>query len=294
MRYAMVLTVDEVLKIGTLLEGMTAVSVEELRLSLPGRLSAETNDTLGMAVKQLLVAFPLILLLRGKEKYLINMHQLEFNCKELDELFGVSPDDSNIRLAENSAKDTSSSQQRGNAKKGRRPSVVTLFPQIAVVATEFIKNNGQDDCLQFDDHDFPMIYKLIPDGMMILHPTEEKCTSVNNNIMHKNVDHDNEVSLQCQLSLLEQNKLHRLFKEHQDKLDATLLRAGFEIKETPADGNSLFESLSWELNERLNLDVTQNQLRDIVCKYLTENVDIFVEFFVANDGNTNGDDYKKR
>ena len=36
----------------------------------------------------------------------------------------------------------SSSKENKETKKGGRPSVVTKFPQIPAVSTEFIKNNG--------------------------------------------------------------------------------------------------------------------------------------------------------
>ena len=52
------LRVEEVLRMGTLLEESTAVPIEELKMYLPSRLSAETDKNINLALKQVLIAFP--------------------------------------------------------------------------------------------------------------------------------------------------------------------------------------------------------------------------------------------
>ncbi len=65
------------------------------------------------------------------------------------------------------------------------------------------------------------------------------------------------------------------------------------MKETPANDDCLFESLSWELNECLGLNITATQLRDFVCNHVVENIVIFHKFFASNDSNSNIDDFEK-
>ena len=69
------------------------------------------------------------------------MHQMELNCDELDLLFGLtkepviqSKNDEEVKIRTNT--------ESKPGKKGGRPSLVSKFPEIPMVTTEFIKNDG--------------------------------------------------------------------------------------------------------------------------------------------------------
>ena len=66
---------------------------------------------------------------------------------------------------------------------------------------------------------------------------------------------------------------------HQDKLNLSLLMTGFEANEMETNGNCIFESISWELKQRLALDTTVPQLRESVLNLLTEKIDEYIKFF---------------
>ena len=418
------LTIEEVIKIGTMMSEATAVSIEELKLYLPARLITATGEILNSALKQLLIAYPLLLMKRSGHIFLINMHQMEFNCDELDLLFGLtkepvtqSKNDEEVKIETNT--------ERKPGKKGGRPSVVSKFPEIPTVATEFIKNNGyraqerrrettfqscgvtiaeiRDHLLQeipglkehglglntvrylfkpvkrgtfaaerykgyidakvapkdnsfrsphinghylfsriklrgelatmcqeevtsvscdtmnkvkvgtlavsryhqirkifldedrpvYNDHDFPLIYKLIPDGIMILEPVKGEHGLFNSSMIHStnNGKSTDDLSLACRLSRVDHNEFLRSFEQHQAQLDMGLLRAGFEIKDTAADGNCLFETISWEMSNRMSLSVTASQLRETICDHLINEIDEYIGFFVCANDETKRADY---
>ena len=74
---AALLTVEEAISIGTLLEDTMAVSTEELRMYLPRRYRDKVKNMEAL-IKQLLMCFPILLLKKGSEQYLVNMQQLDF------------------------------------------------------------------------------------------------------------------------------------------------------------------------------------------------------------------------
>ena len=143
---AVLLTVEEAISIGILLEDTVVVSTEQLRMYLPRRYRDKVEN-MEPLIKQLLMCFPLLLLTKRSEQYLVNMQQLDFNCSELDELFGVKHSEQESQEDQvgslenaNSGNEIKTQQKRG--RSGGRPSVISKFPEIPTVATEFIKLNG--------------------------------------------------------------------------------------------------------------------------------------------------------
>ena len=60
------------------------------------------------------------------------MHQMEFNCNEMDTLFGLPTEDAS-RSDHGVDEVVSSSKEKKERKKGGRSSVVSKFPQIPAV-----------------------------------------------------------------------------------------------------------------------------------------------------------------
>ena len=403
---AALLTVEEATSIATLLEDTMAVSTEELRMYLPRRYRDKVEN-MEPLIKQLLMCFPLLLLTKGSEQYLVNMQQLDFNCSELDELFGVKHSEQESQEDQvgslenaNSGNEIKTQQKRG--RSGGRPSVISKFPKIPTVATEFIKLNGyqaqerrrettfqscgvtieeirshlfdtilglrehglglttirylfqpvhkgtftaerykgiidgkvafKDDSLMkqhvnghyllsriklrkemfshldkevtavscdmmnklkvgtlavsryhqirkiflqsdrpnYPDHDFPLPYKLVPDGILILQKQEN---SKNTPVIPKDTSVttvNDDLTVAKKLSLAQSLETSANFATHQKRLDNNLLRSGLEIKDTPADGNCLFESIATELNinEHGVHKFSSSSVRDAVCNFL--------------------------
>ena len=414
---AALLTVEEAISIGTLLEDTMAVSTEELRMYLPRRYRDKVEN-MEPLIKQLLMCFPLLLLTKGSEQYLVNMQQLDFNCSELDELFGVkhSEQESQEDLVgslenANSGNEIKTQQKRG--RSGGRPSVISKFPEIPTVATEFIKLNGyqaqerrrettfqscgvtieeirshlfdtipglrehglglttirylfqpvhkgtfaaerykgitdgkvafkdnslmkqhvnghyllsriklrkemfshldkevtavscdtmnklkvgtlavsryhqirkiflQSDRPNYPNHDFPLPYKLVPDGILILQKQEN---GKNTPVIPKDTSVttvNDDLTVAKKLSLAQSLETSANFAAHQKRLDNNLLRSGLEIKDTPADGNCLFASIATELNinEHGVHKFSSSSVRDAVCNFLVDNADEYMQYF---------------
>ena len=67
---------------------------------------------------------------------MINLHQLDFNCTELNEIFRVDNGGQNY----NPNVSTNVEEKPKNGKGGGRKGIEHLFPSIPGVATEFIKS----------------------------------------------------------------------------------------------------------------------------------------------------------
>lgn len=127
------LTTSELITVGNLVKDSTAISEQELSFYLPSRLKSQAF--INNILKQLLKHFPVLLLHKKNEKYLINMHQLGFGSDALDALFNNKQPEDKIPEAEER-------EAIGAGREGGRKSILDKFPDIPIIATEFIKANG--------------------------------------------------------------------------------------------------------------------------------------------------------
>ena len=116
---------NELSSLATLLIDSTAVSLEELKLYLPERYKTYIPKTV---VKQIIM--------QSKDQFLVNVHQIDFHCKELNEIFETQLEDDRCDLI----KQSTDNCQKG--KSGGRRGIENIFPSIPNVATEFIKSHG--------------------------------------------------------------------------------------------------------------------------------------------------------
>ena len=114
-----------------MLKDCTTVLDSELSLHVPNRL----NSKLSNVIKQLAVHLPILILTKLKCSHIVNMHQIDSNDAELDEIFEVRQDDENLPEAKESV-------EKNAGRQGGRKSVLEKFPDIPLTVTEFIKASG--------------------------------------------------------------------------------------------------------------------------------------------------------
>ena len=110
----------------------TAVSENELAFYVPNRLQSE--KCVFNVITQLVAHLPLMLLNRPESRSR-NMHQIDFDCEQLDSLFKNRADDKAIPEAKQPT-------EKSKSGEGGRESILDRFPNIPDIATEFIKANG--------------------------------------------------------------------------------------------------------------------------------------------------------
>ena len=133
----------------------------------------------------------------------------------------------------------------------------------------------KDDKPQYPDHDFPLV-KVIPDGIMILQSKDSSNSALSPDVI---IVDDNDTVRSKRLSIIQQNEINESQQKHQQILDENLLRAGFQIVTTNADGNCLFESLSKEPENRTGTTITATEIRSQVCDHLEENRNDFLHLY---------------
>ena len=129
--------------IATLLKDSSAVNAEELRFYLPVRYKKAIPFTV---MNQLIIHLPIMYVSNKSQQdnnmkrgeFIINLHQLDFNCTELNEIFRVDNEDQNP----NPNMSTNVEEKPKKGKDGHRKGIDHLFPSIPDVATEFIKSQG--------------------------------------------------------------------------------------------------------------------------------------------------------
>ena len=84
-------------------------------------------------VKQIIVNLPIM---QSKDQFLVNVHQIDFHCKELNEIFETQLEDDRCDLI----KQSTDNCQKGSS--GGKRGIEKIFPSIPNVATEFIKSHG--------------------------------------------------------------------------------------------------------------------------------------------------------
>ena len=103
----------------------------ELSLHVPNRL----NSKLSNVIKQLAAHLPILILTKLKCRYIVNIHQIDFNDAGFGEIFEVRHDDENLPEAKESI-------EKNAGRQGGRKSILEKFPDIPLTATEFIKASG--------------------------------------------------------------------------------------------------------------------------------------------------------
>ena len=124
---------SELSSLATLLIDSTAVSLEELKLYLPERYKRYIPHTV---MKQIIVHLPIMHVKKSKEQFLVNVHQINFHCTELNKIFETQSEDDWCDLTKQSTDEC----QKG--RSGGRIGIEKIFPSISDVATEFIKSHG--------------------------------------------------------------------------------------------------------------------------------------------------------
>lgn len=121
-----------VYNIGMLMKDSAAVEVKLLL--------SQVRNVRKDFLKQILMTFPLLLLMKTTgEMFVINFHQISNNCSEIDALMETKD---KKQVDENSCTAvTKKKTPTVTVKPGAKP-VEEKFPNIAEVATEFIKRNG--------------------------------------------------------------------------------------------------------------------------------------------------------
>ena len=127
------LTVSELITVANLLKDSSAVSESELLFYIPPRLVKVVDSVLG----QLCTHLPVFVMRKEKQRYVINMFQLGFDCDELNSIFDIKQEKES--LPEPMEQDE---LWKGKGRGGGRKSVLSKFPNIPDVATEFIKASG--------------------------------------------------------------------------------------------------------------------------------------------------------
>ena len=126
------LAISELIEISNLLKDSSAVSEQELLFYIPSRLIKEVDSVL----EQLCTHLPVFILRNDKHRYVINMYQLGFDSDELNAIFGVKPEKESV------PEPKEGECSKGKGRCGGRKSVLSKFPTIPDVATEFIKSSG--------------------------------------------------------------------------------------------------------------------------------------------------------
>ena len=126
------LSISELINLGNLIKDCTAISESELAFYVPNRLSAKISTI----ITQVAVHFPVMILNKTEFKYIVNMHQIDFNDDELDRIFLFDEVKENVPVA----KQGESSRNVGH--HGGRKSILEKFPDIPFIATEYIKSCG--------------------------------------------------------------------------------------------------------------------------------------------------------
>ena len=138
-----VLSNNELIRIATLLRDCSAVNAEELRFYLPVRYKKAIPFTV---MNQLIIHLPIIYVSNNSQQdnkmksgeFIINLHQLDFNCTELNEIFRIDNEDQNTQPNMPINGEEKSKKGKGGGRKG----IEHLFPSLPDVATEFIKSQG--------------------------------------------------------------------------------------------------------------------------------------------------------
>ena len=126
------LTTSELLVLSNLIKESSAVPDKGLVTYLLERLQKNCQSD---ALTQLVTHLPVILLNKGCDIFLINLHQLGLNSKELDRIFEMFEDEDEIPRAEEP-------KSKRVSQGGGRKSILHHFPNIHEVATEFLKSQG--------------------------------------------------------------------------------------------------------------------------------------------------------
>ena len=100
---------------------------------VPTRL--ESEKCVFKVITELVAHLPIILLHRPESRYTINMHQIGFDCEELDR-------DSKAVMKTKLSLKRSNQQRRIKVAKAAKKSILDHFPNMPDIATEFIKANG--------------------------------------------------------------------------------------------------------------------------------------------------------
>ena len=133
------LSIDQAISLGMLLRDTAIVSLEELRYYLPQSFS-HGKEVPFSVVNQLLICYPLLLVKKQKSHFLVNMHQMDFECEDLERLF--SYDIRTKTEADESVLTAGEEKEKQKGRSGGRKPIEDKFPDIATIATEFIKANG--------------------------------------------------------------------------------------------------------------------------------------------------------
>ena len=118
---------SELSSLATLLIDSTAVSLEELKLYLPERYKRYIPHTV---MKQIIVHLPVMHVKKSKEQFLVNVHQIDFHCTELNKIFETQSEDDWCDLTKQSTDEC----QKGIS--GGRIRIEKIFSSIPDVATE--------------------------------------------------------------------------------------------------------------------------------------------------------------
>ena len=124
-------SISELISLGNLLQDCTAIFDSEFALYVPKRL----NSKISTIITQIAVHFPVLVLNKADCQYIVNMHQIDFNDAELDSIFLL--DDDERKLSEPIQEGA-----RNVGRNGGRKSILEVFPDIPVIATEYIKSCG--------------------------------------------------------------------------------------------------------------------------------------------------------